>query len=367
MAHKKKAEKKAGCWVNDPQWKHGRAWEDPDGRKTYYIRKQVGGVTYNLSTHCTSIVAAAAHLERFQRDPERYRADCKSTMPVYLDAETVGEFLAWSLAPEKADGKENTPAWVAKQKHYLAWWAEKLQGRNLRRVTVADHIEPAVDGASDRASRLRVLRSFYGWLVKKGKIEPTQDPTFRRLTIPKTRPAQWKKSKVVPREHFLLVRDALTAPWRDALIVQGATGWHTTEVVRFAAGGRIDPLPKAMIEDGVVAVLVCPLHKSGDEHRTRVTAEALEAAKRLREHGAFSREWYDRAVRSACKTIKCPDGSVGIPVFTPGRLRHTVATAAIEAGTDVAKVSAFLGHKSIETTKRFYATLAVVPKVPTLA
>lgn len=150
--------------------------------------------------------------------------------------------------------------------------------------------------------------------------------------------------------------------------MQAGTGWHTTEVVRFAAAGTIEPLPKSMkVENGAVGVLVCPLHKSGDVHRTAVSAEVLDAAKRLRAHGAFSREWYDRAVRSACETVKRPDDEVGIPVFTPGRFRHSLATWAFEAGADPYAVSAFLGHKSPQTTKRFYATLATVPKVPTLA
>jgi integrase len=105
---------------------------------------------------------------------------------------------------------------------------------------------------------------------------------------------------------------------------------------------------------------------SGDEHRTAVSSEVLEAGKRLRAHGSLSREWYDRAVRAACAAVKRPDGEVGIPVFTPGRLRHSTATWAIEAGASPAAVSAFLGHKSPVTTKRFYATHAVVPKVPTL-
>jgi integrase len=65
--------------------------------------------------------------------------------------------------------------------------------------------------------------------------------------------------------------------------------------------------------------------------------------------------------------VKRPDGKVGIPVFTPGRLRHSVATWAIEAGADPASLAAFLGHKSPRTTRRFYATHASPPKVPTLA
>jgi integrase len=98
-----------------------------------------------------------------------------------------------------------------------------------------------------------------------------------------------------------------------------------------------------------------------------VTQDVLDAAIALRKRGHFARDRFEKVVRAACKTVKKPDGETGIPVFTPGRFRHSVATWAIQAGAHPAAVSAFLGHKSPATTKRFYATLATSPKVPTLA
>jgi hypothetical protein len=59
----------------------------------------------------------------------------------------------------------------------------------------------------------------------------------------------------------------------------------------------------------------------------------LEPAKRLLAHGSFATGHkgrggtaYNRAIRAACAAVKRPDGGVGIPVFTPGMLRHSVAT-----------------------------------------
>lgn len=390
--------KKVGRWVKVEGWRGGRAWEDPEGRRTYYIRRQVRGASYDINTGATSIEAAGAHLARFEKDPEGYRTSLEDSRPMHLDEELVRAFLAWSL-----NEKGNTSAWVAKQKAHLAWWADKLAGVDLRRASLRDHIVPAYQGATDVGSRVRVLKAFYGWLRKvTHTINAAEDPTLGVLSVPAAKPAQRTKSKVIPREHYLLVRDALTSPWREALIIQAGTGWHTSEVVRFASGGSIEPLPRSMkVDNGAAGVLVCPLHKSGDTHRTAVSQDVLEAGIKLREHvarmakerevnvhaaavarataaglpapkkvdapGSFSREWYDRAVRSACRTVKRPDGKAGIPVFTPGRFRHSVATWAFEAGADPFAVSAFLGHKSPATTKKFYASLATVPKVPTLA
>lgn len=389
---------RCGKWIEVRDWKAGRVWQAADGTRTYYIRRQVGGRLYEVSTRCTSRRAAEKQLDRFEADPEHYDpSGDDGRPPIYLDEDHVKAFLRWSKHE-----KGNTPAWTTKQKAELKWWAERLPGVDLRGDPrgdlLRDRIVPALEGASDRAKRIAVLKTFYSWLLKvRHEITAAEDPTFRALSAPPSRPAQHTRSKVVPREHYLLVRDHLRAeeegrqaarderrkhrvvplappeeerdgPWADALTVQAGTGWHTTEVVRFAAGGTIEPLPPSMkVEHGAVAVLVCPLHKSGDTHRTAVSAEVLEAGKRLREHGAFSREWYDRLIRSTCAKVKRPDGEVGIPVFTPARLRHSTATWAIEAGADPFAVSAFLGHKSVTTTKKFYATLATVPKVPTLA
>lgn len=91
-----------------------------------------------------------------------------------------------------------------------------------------------------------------------------------------------------------------------------------------------------------------------------VSEEVLEAAKRVRERGSFSPIWFYKAVWPGCDTG-------GIPRFNPGQFRHSVATWTMQAGAAPESVAAFLGHRSPATTKKFYATRAVVPKVPTLA
>jgi integrase len=242
----------------------------------------------------------------------------------------------------------------------------RLAGVDLQRATLRDHILPALEKVSGRRHRMVVVKALYSWLRKERHLlTSAEDPTLD-LALPQTTPEQWRRSKIVPREHIDLVIEHLTSPWREALTIQAGTGWHTTEVVQFAADGTIEPLPRSALQEGVAGVLVCPLHKSGEPMRTRVSPAVVEAANRLRRHGGISREWYDRAVRAACAAVKRPDGGTGIPVFTPGRLRHSVATWAIEAGADPAQVAAFHGHKSPRTTKRFYATHASPAKVPML-
>ncbi len=45
--------------------------------------------------------------------------------------------------------------------------------------------------------------------------------------------------------------------------------------------------------------------------------------------------------------------------FGPGQLRHSVATWMVNSGVPIAAVSTYLGHRSMATTRAFYARFAV--------
>jgi integrase len=365
--------RQAGTWIQPEGWGGGRAWQAPDGTITYYIRRKIDGRLYDKSTRATTRAAAEAQLRRFEADPAAYQAGGDARRPpVFLTNDQAKAFLRWSQVV-----RENSDQWVKKQQAILAWWMEHLKGVDLRRATLQDHILPPLAGPKvhGKSQRIEIIKTFYGWLRKvEHTISAHEDPTYGALPAGQGRPAQHRKSKVIPREHYLLAREHLVGVFRDALDVLAGTGWHVTELVRFADDGVIEPLPKSMrVSNGAMGVLVCPMHKSGDTHRTAVSQEVLGAAARLRAH-----RWpfesvlpFYQAVEAACRAVKLPvprpDGTDGIDVFTPGRFRHSVATWAFEKGADPAAVSAFLGHKSPQTTKRFYATLATVPKIPTLA
>lgn len=108
-------------------------------------------------------------------------------------------------------------------------------------------------------------------------------------------------------------------------------------------------------------MLVCPKAKSGAPLRTAVGKRAIAPARLLLERGNFSVRRYDDAVRAACWAA----GLRGDRRFTAGRFRHTVGTAAVNEGADPAAVAAFLGQSDPRTLRKFYATRAVVAKVPT--
>jgi integrase len=380
-----RAKKKGPAGSTEP-WSGGYVLYGQDGRPTYYVKRQVNGTRHEFSTRAHSETAASAHLERFERDPfyRPGKIEDHGKEPVYLDDKLVGEFLAWSRRPKADGGKGNTPAWVAKQKIELAWWAERfvaedgthhnLRGLSLDRVILpaldADPLAaPPVQPAPNRAKKIAVLKVLYTYLRKRGRISPPEDPTLAALAVPQAAPSQTKgKVKVAKAEHVRAVIAHLQAKksiYAHALTVSAATGWHTTEVLCFAETGSIEDQPAYATVPGIAGVLVCPKHKSGKEHRTRVTTEALSSAVALLEHAkgngrGMSRHWYDTAVRDACKALK-------IPAFTPANMRHTNATLAATLTGDLGAVGAFLGHAPGSTiTRDFYATKYVPPKVPTV-
>ncbi len=344
-------------------WEGGFTRRDAHGRLMYVIRRSVGGKRYDVSTRCTTLKAAMEQLKRFEADPASYRAAGEERRdPIYLDAALTLAFLTWSR-----DVQENSAHWVAKQKRYLAWWAGTLKGLDLRRVSLALHIKTALDTAKGQAHRIAVLKALYSWLRKeRHTLTADEDPTFGTLAVPQSDPnARALKDKSISRKQYLAARKRLDGHWRDALDLQAGTGWHVTEVQRFAKGGAVEAHPRKGVK-GVGGVLVCPETKAGGSLRTAVGADVLAAAKRLRKRGTFGTERYGMALKAACEAAVAAKELKPHEVFTPGRMRHSVATWAINAGADPATVSAFLNHKSPRTTRKFYATHAVPTKVPTL-
>ncbi|MCM2334173.1 MAG: hypothetical protein NDI82_09525 [Anaeromyxobacteraceae bacterium] len=356
-------------------WEGGRIWHDAKGRKVYVIRKQVNGTRYERSTHTSSESAASVQLDRFDADPENYDPRGKPKVaPIYLTADLRERFLRWSKEKGKK-GYGNSVDWVRNQGYHTLFWMKHLGRVDLRKATLAEHILPALRGADGSTElpnykqRIQVLKTLYGWLrTVEHSLGPAEDPTFGTLTVPPARPAQLDKSKVVPLKDFLAVVKHLrrheadkrkrTRAWGDLLFMLGGTGWHVTELSRFSECGTLEPIPKGT-KDRVSAGVLVVTHKSSKPHRSRVSAEVLAVAKELVGTGSFSRAIFDKKVGAACEAL-------GVPHFTPGMMRHTVATWAEDHGAAPEFVSGFLGHSpQTATTKKHYSTHATPKKVPT--
>ena len=373
-------------------WEGGIVRHNRKGEPIFIIQRMIEGTAYKVSTRCHDIEPAREQLRRFEAGPAAYKPagppEDDGLEPLPLDETLATAFLVWSrdVGPNKSR-KGNSRAWLRKQRSYLAWWQEQLADVDLRELTLKAHVEPALgpelkpgqDGYSTRAKRIAVLKALFSYMRTQPDaraqglgVTPSQDPLFGALKVPQSDPDSRKtRDKAVSITHIRKAVSKLDGHWKDALTVQAGTGWHVTEVQRFVAGrpvlkngeevsrdrGHVEE-PRKKTHYGS-AVLVCPEAKGGSELRTAVGPEVAEAARRLLGRGTFSVEKYGVAVKEACEVA-------GVPVFTPGRMRHSVATHAVDEGADMASVASFLNHKSPATTRNFYAKFAVAKKIPTM-
>src|SRR5690606_5986962 len=217
------------------EWPGGYIQIGRGGRKIYMIRRQVAGVRYHISTRCSTLRAAMRELERFEMDPVSYRPGGDPDGAIYLDADLAAAFLL--------DHAHNSRGWRVTQRTILAWWAEQLAGVDLGRATLRDHILPALEreGVGSRRHRIAVIKRLYAWLRERDRITVAEDPVFGKLRAPPARVAQLERSKVISREQYLGARAHMVGIYRDGLDVLAGTGWHLTELERFASGGRIEP------------------------------------------------------------------------------------------------------------------------------
>jgi hypothetical protein len=370
-------------------WCGGRISRDSRGRNVFYIRRRVKGKQKEVSTGAETWASAWQHLQRFQADPEAYLREHFAAPPVerqalYLSQELAQRYEEWR--PPSRVARPMSRDWLRKRAHELLFWQETLKGKDLRTVTLED-VAPHCPRDTVHRHRRSVIKGLLVWLRNPeahpggaALLRSGEGPNLSPLSSIQSTPEQWLRPKAVPPKDWLLVRKALgahvvhsgpqrkkvTRPWvhfGQALDVLGATGWHVSELTRFIAAGRVDPKPKGA-EPGTAGVLVCPEAKGGGQLFVRVGAVARTSAQALLGRKAFSAARFSRSVAAACK--KAINGKRDVTVFHPGQARHSVATWAIDKGASREQVALFLNHKSLATTMKFYATMSVPPKVPTL-
>ena len=231
-----------------------------------------------VSPRAQTVSAALKHLPRFEADPSDYIRKDEEDDPLYLTNELQLEFLAYSR-----DVKMNVPNWVSTQRIYLKVWGEDLFGVDLRRLSLGEDIDTALEKRGNaRAQCIKVLMAMMAWLRKVKRLVVSSEDATIDLPVPQAHPEQAKRVKAVPKESFEKALKELKGSVRDGLMVLGATGCHYSALVRFIREGSIEPIPEGS-KDGVAILLF--QHKSGAPHRVRIQKQALAAAKRRKERG----------------------------------------------------------------------------------
>lgn len=199
------------------------------------------------------------------------------------------------------------------------------------------------------ARKLAVLRSFFQYLVREGRL--SLNPAKRVL-----RP---KLEKRLPK--FLTVDQAqalMTAPsgegWstrRDRAILETfySTGIRISELV----GLNPDDID---FDSGMVKVF----GKGRKERIVPIGQKAIDALRAYLAARPFSAEALFNNTRGGRLTARSVDRIVkkyvrriDQPNMVPHGLRHTFATHLLEGGADLRSVQEMLGHASLSTTQRY--------------
>lgn len=317
-------------------WPGGYIHRQKNGEMLFIIEKQVGAERFHISTRCHNWTSAMKQLERFQADPLAYSpAGTPQKVALVLTEGLVREFQAWQTA------LGNTRKYVNHNGHRLADWIEDLNGVDLRKVNVHEHLKPVLERrGTSRQHRIIAIKVFYKWLrVEKGLLRHGEDPTLD-LPVPKGRPEKYKRRKAVPLKTVRAVLSKLPAVYADVLLVLGNTGMHITELYRFI---RDEESQIRYGKRGKTIAAIVVWHKKKKFHPYAITdLAALRAAERLRERREAPRRM-NEALAAACAAAE-------VPGFTFGVMRHSVATWLKERTGDNAQGRELLGHESEDTT-----------------
>jgi len=197
-------------------------------------------------------------------------------------------------------------------------------------------------------SELTRLRSALNWAHKRGVIE--------RL------PYVWVPQKPGPRDRVMTVDElerllaACVMPHVRLFVLLGIGTAARTEALLELTWDRVD------LERGIIDLRrpepVNPLQKAAKKQRAVVAIDgALRAALSEAKAGALSDhviEWNGTAVDSIATGFNAARRRSGIKGISPHTLRHTAASWAFADGQELERVSRFLGHRDVETTRRIY-------------
>lgn len=336
------------------RWLGGFVRETKRGKPVFVIEKRIGGVLFKVSTRRHTEDAAVRELRRFEADPGSYDPTV-SADTLKMTPELVIEYRNWMVEPRPV-GRGNSHAWGLQTASFLLDWLEALGGKDLRRITAPDVKAALATWDTSLPGRVVALKGFFSWLRKElGVLKHFQDP-MPDVRIPEREAAKETATgpRDVPFDRVQLVYRHLREDVRDILLLLTGTGWHVSEVRRFASAGEIrkDPTGRHL------ATLVT-FHKRREKAVAGIVhQEHLDAARRIREQGFI---WSGNTLAGLMRRANRDAGidpKKERPVYF-GDMRHSVGTWAIEAGDDIRDVARAYNHESEKMLRRHYVRHAV--------
>jgi integrase len=227
---------------------------------------------------------------------------------------------------------------------------------DLKPIHVTEWVDSRQNTWGDAARRgaITAVKRALNWAVEQGILEANPVASLSRPPIPK------RETLVSPEDHQRML-GATDEPFARVLTALWELGARPIEV-RTVTAAEV-----AQAGDAWVFGPDHPANKTGKKtRRPRViylTPVMIELTHRLlaeRPEGHLFRDrrgkpWTSNAIRCRMtrlrKKLGLPEGTVAYSY------RHTAATEALEAGTDVATVAELLGHRDIKMVAEHYGHL----------
>lgn len=332
-------------WVDT--WKGGRVYEDRDGARRYVIERMRHGKRYTCVLPA-GVTDPEGELALFKRDPEGYVRRSAETGLLPEEAVILTKEEAIRFKSYLENEKHRVPAYVNSVMSYLTDWANALNGRDLRNVTV-DDLYKLLDGwPAGRNYRIASIRTFCTWLQKRQRLAPHENAS-RGLEAIKPPPARRLKLRGYTIQQVEEYYRALpTQIMRDYYLLGAKCGMHGTEIARIAKGEvQIDEVH----QNGIAAVLRF-IHKSRYDHRQSVDAQCLAAVRRLIALGRVPTAPTCLKWRTRLK-LNVMHKYLRHSFFTWGRKTGRVVRVA-DGGLTLSEMAAAVGHRSMLMGKDHY-------------
>lgn len=200
------------------------------------------------------------------------------------------------------------------------------------------------------ASKIAILRSFFGWLLTEEYID--KDPT-RKIARPNLPPAV---PKFLTHDELEALREAASHDVMDELLVE----------LLYSTGLRVSELAALDWEDVSLAPKQIAV-REGKGGKSRTVLLSTRATRLLSQYRGsrkddkpwvlMSREHNRMATETVERRIRTLGREAGIEkVVTPHKLRHSLATHLLEAGMPIDQIQQVLGHSSVATTQVYART-----------
>jgi integrase len=252
-------------------------------------------------------------------------------------AKFADEFMKTYSKPNKKSWRRDEVSLVHLKDHFKGQTLQDIMAEEVERYKAKRRDEAASPATVNR--ELACLKTLLTKAVEWGKIDRNPAARVRKF------PERNIRERILTRDEIQLLLAAAAPHLRPILVVALGTGMRRGEILCLRWRSVDFSHGFILVEDS----------KSGKSRKVPVSSLVRESLKAMKPEGEFvfmnpntrtHVQDVKAAFRGACQRA-------ALKGVTFHSLRHTAASAMIEAGVDVVTVGRILGHSSIVMTQRY--------------